>query len=1333
MVHGWYHHTRAVGAPEGRPPSRPGCSSPAPRASCSPTPSPCWASPPPTGCDPMSLLVVGSIALDSIFTPFGETADALGGSAVYFSVAGLAAAPGAGGRRGRQRLSGRRARAARRPRDRLVRRRARRGRELPLEGEVLLRPAEPGDAGDPARRVRRLPAQAPGVVPLGRVSSSSATSIPSSSSASWTQVERPELVVCDTMNYWIQGKKAALLELLRRVDVLMVNDSEARELSGDWNIHRAGRWILRARPQARGDQAGRVRCAADRARAARSTCRPSRWRRCSTPPARATRSPAGSWRYLARTASVAEDNIRRAMVYGAAMGSYAVEQFGIRGFDQVTLGRRGAPGARVPGSHPRRAGRGAAVTAASTPPPASISTAPRRPRQRIGELVAGTRTALSVGKVGAFGGMVRVPPGMRQPDAGAEHRRRRHQGAGRAPGRAGSIRWARTWSITASTTSWFTAPRRSRSWTTSPARGSSVEQIAGIVEGIARGCRAHGMALAGGETAQMPGLYQAGTFDLAGTIVGVVEEDEALHGDAIRPGRRAPGLCLDRASHQRLHAGAPHRLRADGARPRRRLGDTGERVADALARGAPELLRRHPAGARPGAWPGAHHRRRDPRQPGPGAAGRTAKRWWTRRAGSCRRSSPRCNRRGRSRTDEMRDVFNLGVGMIAVLPPGAVVRRAGGRGSDGVATWVDRRDPPRRPRGALQPPLSGGRADGDGSAPSTSPGGAGDGCSRIRWSARWCSTAARSWAKVARRVRRRAHAEPVALAAAGSRARGATLVVTLEPCAHQGKQPPCTDAILRAGVRRVVAALPDPNPVAAGGAALLREAGVAVEVGPASGTPPRRRTPSSSIGLSNPRAAVRRAQAGHHARWPHRRSSRGARAGSPARTRATTSTGFGPGSTRSRSADAPRGPTIHASPSAARSPRGSPPSRVIFDAGADLPGSLGVIRSASGSPHVRRDLTAAPASRLTALERARRTRGDAPEPERRRCRRSGPRASAPAGRRRRAAGRRAPRQRAGATGSTGFRARSGWASAACRRSRDFPASRSPGPSAGGRWSAGRWARTPSSCWTGARCSPASSPRWVRSARPEQADGGLELSIDLPLSRAGGGGEHRGGRRLSHRRRRSRRGLHRPPDRALRSSAPRSGSTRPGGGSIWSARFAPATRLGGHLVQGHVDGVGTVERVARHADARLIDIRVPDGGRPDLDPAGLDHGGWREPHGQRDSRAGNDPDLADPVYFTAHHAGRAPGGRSGPSRGGYDREVRGGAGESEGRRPKARIELPGRRIRRVRSGHRHFAFTLALHDTVMSMPDLRHHRTGHRRPAQRQDHHRRGRRGSRERG
>jgi diaminohydroxyphosphoribosylaminopyrimidine deaminase / 5-amino-6-(5-phosphoribosylamino)uracil reductase len=73
------------------------------------------------------------------------------------------------------------------------------------------------------------------------------------------------------------------------------------------------------------------------------------------------------------------------------------------------------------------------------------------------------------------------------------------------------------------------------------------------------------------------------------------------------------------------------------------------------------------------------------------------------------------------------------------------------------------------------------------------------------------------------------HAEVIALDAAGRRARGATLYVTMEPCAHQGSTPPCTEAVLTSGVKRVVAGSLDPNPEAGGGLELLREAGVQVE------------------------------------------------------------------------------------------------------------------------------------------------------------------------------------------------------------------------------------------------------------------------------------------------------------------------------------------------------------------------------------------------------------------------------------------------------------------------------------------------------------------------
>src|SRR3954447_25642883 len=79
----------------------------------------------------------------------------------------------------------------------------------------------------------------------------------------------------------------------------------------------------------------------------------------------------------------------------------------------------------------------------------------------------------------------------------------------------------------------------------------------------------------------------------------------------------------------------------------------------------------------------------------------------------------------------------------------------------------------------------------------------------------------------------RPHAEPVALGQAGEAARGATLYVTLEPCSHVGKSPPCADAVIAAGIARVVSAMEDPNPEVAGqGHARLRAAGIAVDIGP---------------------------------------------------------------------------------------------------------------------------------------------------------------------------------------------------------------------------------------------------------------------------------------------------------------------------------------------------------------------------------------------------------------------------------------------------------------------------------------------------------------------
>ncbi|HYF38747.1 MAG TPA: PfkB family carbohydrate kinase [Gemmatimonadales bacterium] len=283
----------------------------------------------------MTLLVVGSIALDSIFTPFGQTADALGGSAVYFSVAGSLLHPvQVVGVIGQDYPEHELERLAPRGIDWSGVERAS-GESFRWKGkysyDLQSRETLETRLGVFANFQPRLPDsfRSSRFLFLGNID-------PELQLGVLEQVQKPELVVCDTMNYWIQSKKTALLQLLSRVDVLMVNDSEARELSGDWNIHRAGRWILARGPK---------RVVIKQGEHGALLIEPRRTFYVPAYPLENVFDPTGAgdafaggfMAYLARTRSVAEDNVRRAMVYGAAMGSYAVEQFGIRGFDRVTL------------------------------------------------------------------------------------------------------------------------------------------------------------------------------------------------------------------------------------------------------------------------------------------------------------------------------------------------------------------------------------------------------------------------------------------------------------------------------------------------------------------------------------------------------------------------------------------------------------------------------------------------------------------------------------------------------------------------------------------------------------------------------------------------------------------------------------------------------------------------------------------------------------------------------------------------------------------------------------------------------------------------------------
>lgn len=282
----------------------------------------------------MSLLVVGSVALDSIETPFGSVTDAPGGSATYFSAAAslycdvqLVGVVGSDF-----------------PLDQLA---FLEGRGVDLSG---VEHAEGESFRWSGVYSYDLNSRETLETRLG-VFADFEPKIPDTfRDADWIflgnidpvlqldvleQVRSPKLVACDTMNFWIEGKREELLKLLERVDLLMVNDSEARELSGDHNLLRAARWIQARGPEmvvVKKGEHGAILFARDFAFFA-----PGYPLEDVFDPTGAGDAFAGGFiGYLARVGSSSPDALRSAMIYGSAMGSFAVERFGIERFTSLT-------------------------------------------------------------------------------------------------------------------------------------------------------------------------------------------------------------------------------------------------------------------------------------------------------------------------------------------------------------------------------------------------------------------------------------------------------------------------------------------------------------------------------------------------------------------------------------------------------------------------------------------------------------------------------------------------------------------------------------------------------------------------------------------------------------------------------------------------------------------------------------------------------------------------------------------------------------------------------------------------------------------------------------
>jgi sugar/nucleoside kinase (ribokinase family) len=278
----------------------------------------------------MSILCVGSVALDSVETPFGKAERVLGGSAVFFSAAatifcpvrivgvigedypfadlGFLAGRGAD-LAGIERRDGESFFWAGRyhydlnTRDTL---------ETRLGVFADFEPKIP-EAFRSARHVF-----------LGNID-------PTLQHQVLDQVEAPEVVACDTMNYWIEGKRKELVSLLERVSILLVNDAEARQLADEPNLLKASRWIRERGPEmvvVKKGEHGAILFADNWVFFA-----PGYPLEVVFDPTGAGDAFAGGFMgYLSRRDSLAPDDLRRAMIYGSVMGSYAVEDFSIDRF-----------------------------------------------------------------------------------------------------------------------------------------------------------------------------------------------------------------------------------------------------------------------------------------------------------------------------------------------------------------------------------------------------------------------------------------------------------------------------------------------------------------------------------------------------------------------------------------------------------------------------------------------------------------------------------------------------------------------------------------------------------------------------------------------------------------------------------------------------------------------------------------------------------------------------------------------------------------------------------------------------------------------------------------
>jgi phosphoribosylformylglycinamidine cyclo-ligase len=291
-------------------------------------------------------------------------------------------------------------------------------------------------------------------------------------------------------------------------------------------------------------------------------------------------------------------------------------------------------------------------------------------KARIAQVVASTRTSLSRGALGAFGGMVKLPAEIADPTLVLST-----DGVGTkvlVAIMAGRHDTVGEDLVNHCVNDILVHAARPLAFLDYIACASMESDVAvKLVEGVARGCRTHDMTLAGGETAQMPDLYPPGHYDLAGTIVGVVAEGAALHGDKVQLGDSligyaANGLHTNGYTLARKIVFDEQRLKIDS-----QVDDLSTNVGDALLSVhrsyyralQPVLGKVHALAHITGGGIPGNLSRSLPK----GKMATVEKGTW--QVPSLFRFLQNA---GKIAEDEMYRVFNMGIGMIAIVPPQSV-------------------------------------------------------------------------------------------------------------------------------------------------------------------------------------------------------------------------------------------------------------------------------------------------------------------------------------------------------------------------------------------------------------------------------------------------------------------------------------------------------------------------------------------------------------------------------------------------------------------------------------------------------------------------------------